>query len=261
MAKDIIKVSAVQFDIAWEDKESNLHKLDKLLDSNDTETDLIVLPEMFTTGFSMNPEPFSEKMTGSSVQWMIEQSKKKEAVICGSLMIEEFGLFRNRFLWVKPSGGISFYDKRHPFCLIDEGKFFTKGQKRGLFEYLGWTFMPSICYDLRFPVWLRNNLNYDVLINVANWPSVRSFAWKQFGSSRALENQAYAILLNRVGLDKSKMNFTGDSRIISFDGKSLVEAKENEEEIISTFLSKQKLADYRDKYPFGIDRDEFTIQV
>lgn len=261
MVKEKIKVAAIQFDIEWEEKEVNLNKLEKLLLQIDGDQDIIVLPEMFTTGFSMNPKPFAESMTGPTVQWMIEQSKKKEAVVTGSIMIEEFGTYRNRLLWIKPSGGISFYDKRHPFCLIDEGQYFEKGAKRGLFEYLGWTFMPSICYDLRFPVWLRNDMDYDVLLNVANWPSVRSFAWKQFGSARAMENQSYVILLNRVGLDKSQMNFTGDSRIISFDGKSLVEAKENREEIISTTLSRSKLLDYRKKYTFGKDQDEFQIKV
>jgi predicted amidohydrolase len=256
-----INISCLQFDIAWEEKAINKKRIADMLPGIPANTDIVVLPEMFTTGFSMNPVPFAEKMTGPTVGWMLELSREMNAVITGSLMISEFGQYRNRLLWIKPDGSISFYDKRHPFCLIEEGKYFQKGFSRGLFSYKDWTFMPSVCYDLRFPVWLRNDLDYDVLLNVANWPSIRSFAWKQMGSVRALENQSYVVLVNRVGKDNAGMNFTGDSRIISFDGKSLIEATADKTQIISAALSKKTLDDYRKKYPFHKDRDIFKIST
>lgn len=254
-----LKISAIQFDISWEQKSRNREKLEKLIEDVPEDTDILVLPEMFTTGFSMQAQQFSELMSGETIKWMMALSKSLGAVLCGSLMIEEFGNYYNRLLWIKPEGSIAIYDKRHPFCLIKEGEHFKRGAQRGLFSYKDWKIMPSICYDLRFPVWLRNDMDYDILLNVANWPAVRSFSWKQFLTTRALENQAYVIGLNRVGKDIHGVDFTGDSRIVSYDGKSLVEAKAGETDIISATLSKTHLIKYREKYPFLADRDAFTL--
>ena len=261
MHKEELVITGLQYSIRWEERDKNLRHIEDMIQTLQRETDVLVLPEMFTTGFSMNPVPFAEKMTGHTINWMMEKSLELDAVVTGSIMVEEFGIYRNRMLWVKPDRTISYYDKRHPFCLIEEGKHFQQGEERGLFEWKGWTFMPSICYDLRFPVWLRNDVYYDVLLNVANWPSIRSFAWKQMIPVRAIENQAYVFAVNRVGHDQLGMNFTGDSIAVSFDGKPLVETTENKEQVFSATLSHSKLRAYRDKYPFLNDRDHFTFRT
>lgn len=261
MSDALLNVFGLQYDIHWEDKDKNLQHIEKMLGRLEGQPDIVVLPEMFTTGFSMNPKPFAEPMDGETVQWMMNKSKEFHAVFTGSVMIREFGQFRNRLLWVKPNGSISFYDKRHPFCLINEGEYFRKGEIRGLFTYKDWHFMPSICYDLRFPVWLSNDLDYDVLLNVSNWPSVRSYAWKQMVLTRAMENQAYVVAVNRVGTDAFDMPFTGDSMVVSFDGKPLSKTDAGIEEIFSAVLSKEKLYAYREKYPFLKDKDPFTIHT
>ena len=255
-----LTITGLQFNIKWEDKAYNMKRIEELIVKLPASTDILILPEMFSTGFSMNPQPFSESMDGNGVNWMRTISKANDCVVCGSLMIKENGVFRNRFLWVDKDKKVQFYDKAHPFCLNNEGEYFTKGKERVIIEYKGWRILPSICYDLRFPVWHRNDLNYDILLNVANWPAIRSFSWKQFLSARALENQVYSIGINRVGKDDFDVPFTGDSRIVSFDGKSLVEAKENLEELICYALDKSALLRYREKYPFLKDRDDFYLK-
>jgi len=253
-------ITGIQFDIKWENKVSNLNMLDQLISEIPKETEVLILPEMFTTGFSMNPKPFSESMKGPTISWMKKKSEQIGAAICGSIMIFDEGIYRNRFIWVDPFlDEISYYDKSHPFCLNKEASFFPAGKERKIIEYKGWRIFPTICYDLRFPVWNRNDKNYDLLINVANWPKVRAFSWKQFLSARALENQSYVIGINRVGKDAFNMPFSGDSSVISYDGKALNQAKENETQILSAELSKDKLLKYRQDYPFLENLDTFTI--
>jgi omega-amidase len=256
----MLEVTGIQFPIIWEDKNANLEQLDSLINDVSDSTDILILPEMFTTGFSMNPVPYSETMEGTTVNWMKNIAKKMDSAVCGSIMIQEKNIYRNRFLWVLPGGEIDYYDKAHPFCLNQEGKYFEAGKNRKVFEYKAWRIFPNICYDLRFPIWNRNDMNYDLYINVANWPSIRSFAWKQFLSARALENQAYTIGINRIGTDVFGVEFSGDSRIVSFDGTSVIEAIPGNTQILHAILSKEKLDNYRKKYPFLADRDLFELK-
>ena len=260
MLQEEIRIAGIQFDIHWENARTNLDRLERMVRSIDPATDVVLLPEMFTTGFSMNPQSYAEKMNGISLQWMKSISESLQAVVGGSLMIHDRGDYFNRFLWVKPDGKISWYDKRHPFILIDEGVHYHRGSKRGLFEYKGWRFFPSICYDLRFPVWLRNDLAYDVLLNVANWPAVRSYAWNSLLIARAIENQSYVAAVNRCGQDPSGMVFNGDSQLIDFEGKVMSCLSMGEEGVVSAVFSRKAQADHRRKYPYLEDRDSFLLK-
>jgi omega-amidase len=251
-------ISGLQYDIFWEDKDNNISKIENMLKSLPAGTDIILLPEMFTTGFSMNAGKLAETMEGESVQWMKRVSVQFNAIIVGSLIIRENTFFRNRFIWVDPKGNISFYDKRHSFGLAKEHEFYVNGNRREIFTYKEWNFLPSICYDLRFPVWLKNNLNYHVILNVANWPSTRAKHWNTFLVSRAIENQAYMVGINRIGKDGAERNYRGDSTIVDFDGNVLNRLGETEG-IISSTISFEKLQNYRNKYPFLKDQDIFSF--
>lgn len=253
-----IKISGLQYDIAWEDKERNISKIEMLLKSLPAKTNIILLPEMFSTGFSMNATKLSETMQGDTVRWMKQLSVAFDAVIAGSLIISENNIFRNRFIWIDPDGHISFYDKRHSFGMALEDQFYTRGNKREIFTYKDWNFMPGICYDLRFPVWLKNDLNYHVLLNVANWPSSRAKHWNAFLLSRAIENQAYVVGINRIGQDAENRHYCGDSSVIDFDGNILSKLGEIEG-IVSSILSYEKQQNYRNRYPFLKDQDRFSF--
>ena len=255
-----LTISAIQYNIKWEEKNINLNKIEILLNDVPNHTEVIILPEMFTTGFSMNTAKLAETMNGKTVKWMQKQSKSLNKVIAGSIIIKEQDTYRNRFLWIEPNGKVQFYDKRHSFGLGDEDQYFSNGNKRVIIEYKDWKIFPTICYDLRFPEWIKNNIGYDLIINVANWPSVRSSHWKNFLISRAVENQSYLIGLNRIGTDAKNRHYSGYSAIIDCDGKVLNNIGEIEG-IITATLSKKALYEYRNNYPFLKDQDVFELNL
>lgn len=248
-------VSLIQSDIIWEDKNSNLKKYQEQIDKIES-TELIVLPEMFTTGFSMSPKNISEKMDGETIQWMKQNAHKMNSAICGSIIIEEDGKYFNRFIWINPDGSIHQYDKRHLF--FSESDNYTSGDSKVIIEYKGWKICPMICYDLRFPVWSRNLEEYDLLIYVANWPSKRKFAWRSLLVARAIENQCYVIGVNRVGFDNSENFHSGETSIINALGE-LLYIKSHTEDVFTTDISKPELDKVRKQFPFLNDKDNFKI--
>ncbi len=250
-------ISGLQYDIIWENKQANLTKINHLLNDVSPATDVILLPEMFTTGFSMNTLELAESMSGDTVNWMKDTAKRIDKVIAGSIIIKEENKYRNRFLWIQPNGKIQFYDKRHSFGLGDEDKHFTNGDIQKIIEYKGWRIFPIICYDLRFPEWIKNQFEYDLIINVANWPSVRATHWRSFLKSRAIENQSYVFGLNRIGIDAKDRHYSGDSEVVDYNGDTMNYLGEMEG-IISANLSKDKLYSFRKKYPFLKDQDKLT---
>lgn len=251
-----LKITLIQPDILWENIQANLDRYSAMI-AEIEQTDVIVLPEMFTTGFSMNPENLKETVEGKSVKWMKKMAVEKNAAVTGSLIIGEKGKIYNRILWVFPDGQFQSYDKRHLFTMGDEHKHYDKGYKKLIVEYKGWKFCPLVCYDLRFPVWSRNAENYDVLIYVANWPAARRHVWKNLLVARAIENQSYCVGVNRVGIDGNGVEYSGDSALISPKGKSFFIGKT---ESIQTFdLSLPELRNFRNKFPVLNDKDQFSI--
>jgi len=254
-----LHVTLIQSALHWENRESNLEMFTEKINSIREETDLIVIPEMFTTGFSMNTAKAAETMNGAAVNWMKEMAAKRNAVICGSLMMKDGEQFFNRLIWMRPDGSFSYYDKRHLFGLGDEHKHFTAGAKRILVELKGWKILPLVCYDQRFPVWSRNTDQYDVLFYVANWPERRVQAWKTLLEARAIENQCYTIGVNRVGKDGGGIHHTGDSSVVDPRGEILW--RETGRECIHTCtLSHHHLHHTRESLPFLKDADKFEIK-
>lgn len=253
-----LRIANIQSDLVWEDINANLKHFDQLLNTIE-KVDLIVLPEMFSTGFSMNPAHLAEKMDGSAIQWMTQKAAKLQTPLVGSLIIEEEGNYYNRMVWMNPDGKVHTYDKRHLFSLAKEDDAFTGGSIRCIVNYKGWRFNLNICYDLRFPVWARNKGDYDCLIYVANWPERRSLAWKTLIRARAIENQSYVIASNRSGIDGNEINYSGDSAIIHPDGNTIDEIS-NKEGILYGDLKAEEYKDFKAKFQFWNDADQFTIQ-
>jgi predicted amidohydrolase len=256
---DSITVSLVQAYIAWENPTQNLKKFEEIIQDLQGKTDLVLLPEMFSTGFSMNPQKLAEKMDGLTVGWMKRIASKNSLAIGGSLIISENGKCFNRFVFAEPSGKLHLYDKRHLFRMAGEDKRFAFGNKRKIVVYKGFRFLLQICYDLRFPVWMRNRNDYDVMLLVANWPEPRNDAWKKLIFARAIENQCYVTAVNRVGVDGINNYYSGDSTIIDFMGKEIVTAQKNIEEVITAKLSKNSITDFRAKFPVWMDADNFNL--
>jgi len=257
--KDELNIGLLQCDLHWEDALKNRMQIADYL-AEVQEVDILVLPEMFPTGFSVASVHLAETMEGETVSWMKNLAQKKQAVLCGSIMIKEQGHIFNRFLWVEPNGSVLHYDKRHLFSLIEEDKYFSAGTERLIIEYEGWKICPMICYDLRFPVFARNDVDYDLLLYVANWPDKRIAAWDALLKARAIENQSYVIGLNRVGVDGYKATYSGHSQVIDADGDVIVSAPENEIGLVEFTLSKKHLSKLRRRLPFLADRDEFYIR-
>lgn len=253
-----LKISIVQTVLSWEAPAENRNRLDALIQPLAGQTDLVVLPEMFTSGFTMNPEKVAEKMDGPTVQWMKAKAAALNAAIAGSLVIGENGHFFNRLVWVNPDGYTRHYDKRHLFTLAGEHKSYLAGRERLIVEYKGWKVCPMICYDLRFPVWARNDVDYDLLFFVANWPTPRIHHWDQLLVGRAIENQSFVIGVNRVGEDNNGHQYCGHSSIIDFNGTPIVRIHD-QEAVFSATLSKQALLEFRKKLAFLPDRDSFEI--
>ena len=248
-------MTLIQADLAWEDIDANINRFDKKINSIREETDLVVLPEMFSTGFSMNAEALAQEMDGSAVQWLRSKSEKINIDIVGSLMIREEGGYYNRLIWAKPDGAMFIYDKRHLFRFAGEEKVYRGGKKNITVELKGWKIRPFICYDLRFPVWTRNlNNQYDIALFIANWPAKRSLPWKTLLMARAIENQCYVVGVNRVGTDGKGFPYKGDSAIIDPKGKRLF-SKSGEESIFSGELSRKTLKKTRELFPAWVDAD------
>jgi omega-amidase len=251
-----IKICIIQADIIWQNSPANIKKFSRMIDSAG-HVDIIILPEMFTTGFSMQPENLKESMDGESVSWMKKTAKENDACITGSIIIEEDGNIYNRCIWVFPEGKIEYYDKRHLFTMSGEQMHYSPGNRKLLVEYKGWRFFPLICYDLRFPAWSRNTQNYDLLLYMANWPAPRHYVWKKLLPARAIENQSYCIGVNRVGEDGYGLNYLGDSALIDPKGDCTFLG---DKEMIKIFqISYSELHDFRREFPVLEDRDEFKI--
>jgi omega-amidase len=253
-----ISITLIQSNLHWESIPANLAMFDEKFSSIKEHTDLILLPEMFSTGFTMNAERLAETMDGTTVKWMREKAKEKNAVICGSFICKDNGKYYNRLVWMQPDGSLEYYDKRHLFGYGDENNHYSPGKDKLIVELKGFKILPLICYDLRFPVWSRNVQNYDLLIYVSNWPERRIYAWKQLLIARAIENQSYVIGVNRVGDDGNKIYYSGSSSVIDMKG-AVVFQKEKEEVIYTAILSKEKLNEYRHEFRVLADRDEFKI--
>lgn len=256
--QDQLHLALIQTHLHWENPVANRsHFTQKILEVSG-DIDIIVLPEMFTTGFSMNAQPLAETMEGDTLYWLKELSKQKEIAICGSIMITENDTYYNRFVFVTPDGHIEFYDKRHTFNMAGEGDVFEQGQEKIIVNYLGWKLCLQVCYDLRFPVFARNVEEYDVLLYVANWPKPRVAAWDALLKARAIENMCYTIGVNRIGLDGNGLEYVGHSGVYNVLGEEIAFAKA-QQEIITTTLSKNHIIQTRTKLPFLKDKDQFKI--
>ena len=265
MKTENLKISLIQSTLSWENRQDNLTHLEGLIGALKGKTDIIVFPEMFTSGFSMDTLNDCDTMHGETMQWMQKNAYDLGAVLCGSIRMEEEGEYYNRFIWMNPDGSFEQYDKRHLFSFANEDDYFKRGEEKLIIEFKGWKICPLICYDLRFPVWSKNRLvdasaEYDLLIYTANWPKVRNVVWKSLLLARSLENQAYVAGVNRVGFDGNDYEYSGDSAVISPYGAYLSEAKAGEEDIVNAELDLATLNDFRKKFPLLDDADEFSIK-
>ncbi|HZW62717.1 MAG TPA: nitrilase family protein [Flavobacteriaceae bacterium] len=257
---NVLKVAFIQPNTVWEKPKKNRKHITEKLDELGENIDLLVLPETFTTGFTMQPQAVAESMEGKSVSWMKELATTRDMAVTGSLIIEENGKFFNRLLFVYPDGTITPYNKRHSFSLAGEDKVFTAGDKKVVVEYKGWKICPMVCYDLRFPVWSRNAENFDVLLYVANWPKPRIQAWDTLLKARAIENMCYCIGVNRVGEDAEQNEYSGNSAVYDVLGNPISAVKTGKEHAEVVALDKKHLAFYRSKLKFLEDRDHFILK-
>jgi omega-amidase len=264
-------ISIIQSAIHWEDKKANLDMFEKKIMGLPDKPEVIILPEMFSTGFSMHVELLAETMDGPTVEWMSKIAGIKNAIVTGSIIVrehsEEIPSYFNRLIWMLPTGNYGYYDKRHLFAYGKEDRHYSPGKKRLIASVNGWKVNLQICYDLRFPVWLRQSgitdtssaPEYDLIIFVANWPSVRNHAWTTLLQARAIENQCYVVGVNRTGIDGNGLEYAGGSMIIGPFG-DVIKSLSSEEEILSHTLDRNKLEEIRTKYPFLLDADKFFIQ-
>nr|WP_294893985.1 amidohydrolase [uncultured Pedobacter sp.] len=254
-----LKITILQAYLFWENIDKNLQNLGLKLSAIREKTDLIILPEMFTTGFTMNAEALAEEMDGKSMKWMHEKANRYDAVVTGTLIIKENGNFYNRLIWMNPDGTYQYYDKKHLFGMANENEVYTAGNKKLMVDFKGWKIMPVICYDLRFPVWLRNHGElYDLLLVVASWPEKRAQHWNTLIPARAIENQSYIIALNRVGHDGNEIYYCGDTTCLDPNGK-VVYYKRDEEDLYTFTIYKNEVQKTRDLMPFLKDSDDFKL--
>lgn len=254
-----LKIALIQSDLVWEKPEDNRLNFTKKINAISDDVDIVVLPEMFTTGFTMSPFKLAESMTGKTVKWMKNLAQSKAVAIVGSLIIAEKGSFYNRLLFVEPSGFITVYNKRHTFTFGGEDKIYEAGKEKVILHYKGWKIRPLICYDLRFPVWSRNTENYDVLLYVANWPKSRISAWDVLLKARAIENMCYCIGVNRIGVDGLDKKYSGHSAAYDVLGQPLTTFEANKEETQIVILSHKHVIKNRDKLKFLDDQDAFNF--
>ncbi len=253
-----MKISLIQTFLEWENPEANRNNFKKLINSINESTDIIILPEMFATGFTMKPEGVAETMDGETVQWMKDMAVAKECAVTGSLVIQENGNYYNRLFFVLPDGEIKTYDKRHLFSLAGEDKAYTAGTDRLIINYRGWKICPLVCYDLRFPVFSRNTEDIDLMLYVANWPSLRVAAWDTLLKARAIENMCYVAGVNRVGNDNNGHAYPGHSQVFDCLGANTVMPSDNEG-MFTIKLDKENIQETRKKLGFLNDRDSFTL--
>lgn len=254
-----MKVAILQTDLVWENPIYNRLTIESKVLSSDKKFDLLVLPEMFTSGFTMNPERVAETMEGETIEWLKSLAKQKKTAIIGSLVIEEEGNYYNRLVFVTPKKEVQFYDKKHLFTLVGEEKVYMSGTEKVIFEYKDWKICPQVCYDLRFPVFARNVEDYDLLVYVANWPKIRTQAWGALLKARAIENMSFVIGVNRVGKDNNGYDYIGHSQVIDELGNELIAPfEESDLQVVS--LNKKKMNESRTKLNFLNDRDEFELK-
>lgn len=265
-----LKISLLQSELEWENPAANRHHFSDLINGI-SDTDLIILPEMFTTGFSMRTAELAEEIHGESTQWMKEQAAKKNAVVCGSIILKEKSKYYNCLIWMRPDGTFETYNKRHLFRMANENDYFSAGASKLIVELNGWKICPLVCYDLRFPVWSRNkaetdrktfaNWEYDLLLYIANWPEPRIKVWEKLLYARAIENQSYVAAVNRIGEDGKGIKYSGNSMAIDAKGEILWKAEDYKAVVHTLQLSKADLASFRAKFPLGMDGDEFELKV
>jgi omega-amidase len=258
-----LTITLIQTQLFWEDKAANLAMLEQKINTIDTATELVVLPEMFSTGFSMKPAQLAETMEGETVNWMKRIAAARKIIPTGSVIIEQEGNYYNRLIWMLPNGQYGYYDKRHRFAFAGEDAHYTAGNRRVVAQVNGWRVNLLVCYDLRFPVWARQQLQdgqpeYDLLLYVANWPQRRSHAWQTLLQARAIENQCYVVGLNRVGNDGNDIYHSGDSMVVDPLGQTLYH-KADAEEVFTITLQKENLDEVRNKFPFWKDGDSFNL--
>lgn len=258
-----LKVALIQDILHWEDPEANRALFSQRI-AEAKENHLVLLPEMFTTGFTIQPENVAETMNGPSLQWMREQAGLYDTAISGSLIIEENGQYFNRLIFMHPEGRADFYDKRHLFRMGGEHERFGMGKQRIIINYRGWKILPLVCYDLRFPIWARNRytaegFEYDFLYYLANWPAQRNHPWKSLLTARAIENQCYVAGLNRCGTDGQDIYYSGASRLIDAKGSIITEASSESNEILQSVLRVSDLQEFRKKFRVGLDWDNFSL--
>lgn len=254
-----LKITLIQTELHWQDPVANRSMIEEKLWSVGESTDLIILPEMFTTGFTMDATKFAEPMNLHTTKWLRQVAEQHKAVVTGSFIVKEGSSFFNRLVWMQPDGALDFYDKRHLFRMAKEDESYTGGARKIIKNIKGWNICPLICYDLRFPVWSRNmNLEYDLLIYVANWPQVRNVAWKTLLKARAIENISYVAGVNRVGKDGNAIYYSGDSAVINFKGEKMIEITDLEQ-VSTVSLSRNDLLEFRKKFPANLDADNFSI--
>jgi len=260
-----LKAAIIQTNLLWEDIPGNLALFDKKISGINETIDLIVLPEMFNTAFSMNPAVCAENPDSITTEWMREKAKEKNCVICGSILAKEKNNYYNRLIWMMPDGGYSYYDKKHLFRFSGEHEVFSQGNGKITTKLNDWNIRPFVCYDLRFPVWCRNSyengvFDYDVLIFVANWPEKRREAWMSLLVARAIENQSYVIGVNRIGTDGKGNLHAGDSMIIAPTGKIILQIPAHKEATEIATLSNAEMQSYREHFRVALDWDRFSIE-
>ncbi len=260
-----IRLSLIQADLSWEDKSANLQRFEEKIRPLAGKTDIVILPEMFSTGFSMQPSLLAETMEGETVHWMRKISSELRVVLTGSLIINDNEKYFNRLIWMLPDGNLGFYDKRHLFGFAGEDNYYAAGTKRLIASVKGWKFNLQVCYDLRFPVWARHSGNaeepeYDILIYVANWPQRRNHAWKTLLQARAIENQCFCVGVNRVGTDGNGIYHSGDSMVVNAMGE-VIYSRADAEDVVTIQLERSDIEAVRSKLPFLKDRDSFLINL
>lgn len=254
-----LKIAAVQFDMLWLDKQGNLERLTQQLNGLKG-VDLVLLPETFATGFAIDIAGCEEPKGGGEVlDWLKHQASTLDAVVAGSVLVKQGDKKANRFYWVWPDGAVQFYDKRHLFRLGNEQDYVVQGDKRHVFVVKGVRILPLVCYDLRFPVWSRNVQDYDVMINIANWPAVRRNVWDTLLQARAMENQAFVVGVNRVGADGKGVAHSGGTAIYDFLGEPIEQASDHAAQVIEATLNLKELEVFKKKFPAYLDADEFKL--
>ncbi len=261
MTQEILQVAVFQLDSVWENAPANRAKIDHFLSNLPEKTDVVFLPEMFSTGFSMNVSELAETMDGETIQWMKKRCREHQLALCGSLIIREDEKYFNRLVFVEPSGKIQIYNKRHLFTMGNEESHFEPGSERLIVNYKGWRICPLICYDIRFPVWSRNRNEYDILIYSVNWPQSRTGVWNTLLKARAIENQSYVVGANRVGVDGNSIAYSGNSQLIDAKGNVIASVEDFAENMILAQFSYKELLKFRTDFPVLNDADEFSIYI